>query len=159
MSDHTVMVIWVIKTFFVSSLCILAASSWCLLFLLGPYNICLLSCPSLHEMFPWYLLFFWRDLESFQFCCFPLFLCTFHLRRLSYLSLLFFGTLHSDRYIFTLSALFFTSLLFSALLRPPQTTILPCYIHMFLGDGFGHHLLYSVMNICPYFFRHSVYQI
>ena len=24
-------------------------------FLLGPYHFCLLSSPSLHEMFPWYL--------------------------------------------------------------------------------------------------------
>ena len=40
-----------------------------------------------------------RDLESFPFYCFPLFLCTDHLGKLSYLSLLFFGTRHSDRHI------------------------------------------------------------
>ena len=34
------------------------------------------------------------------FYCFPLFLCTDHWGRLSYLSLLFFGTLHSNGYIF-----------------------------------------------------------
>ena len=34
------------------------------------------------------------------FYCFPLFLCTDHWGRLSYLSLPFFGTLHSDEYIF-----------------------------------------------------------
>ena len=34
--------------------------------------------------------------------CFPLFLCTDHCGRLSYLSLLFFGTLHSNGYIFPL---------------------------------------------------------
>ena len=27
------------------------------LLLLGPYNFCLLLCPSLHKMFPWYLIF------------------------------------------------------------------------------------------------------
>ena len=27
-----------------------------------PYNFCPLLCPSLHEMFPWYLQFSWRDL-------------------------------------------------------------------------------------------------
>ena len=37
---------------------------------------------------------------SFLFYCFPLFLCIGNLRRLSYLSLLFFGTLHSVVYIF-----------------------------------------------------------
>ena len=56
---------------------------------------------------------------------FPLFLCTVHLRRLSYLSLLFFGTLHLDGYIFPfliwLSLLFFSQLFVS----PPQTNILP----------------------------------
>ena len=36
----------------------------------------------------------------FPFYCFPLFLCIVHLGRLSHLSLLFFGTLHSDGYIF-----------------------------------------------------------
>ena len=36
----------------------------------------------------------------FPFCCFTLFLCTVHLGSLSYLSLLFFRTLHSDRCIF-----------------------------------------------------------
>ena len=47
----------------------------------------------------------------FPFYCFPLFLCTDHGGRLSYLSLLFFGTLHSWIYLsFTL--LPFTSLLF-----------------------------------------------
>ena len=29
---------------------------------LGPYYFCPLSSPSLHEMFPWYLWFSWRDL-------------------------------------------------------------------------------------------------
>ena len=38
-------------------------------------------------------------LESFPFYCFPLFLCMDHWGKLSYLSLLFFGTLHSDGYI------------------------------------------------------------
>ena len=39
-------------------------------------------------------------LQSFPFCCFPLFLCIDHWGRLSYLSLLFFGTLHSNGYMF-----------------------------------------------------------
>ena len=32
-------------------------------------------------------------------------------------------------------------------------------IFLSLGDGFDHCLLYSVMNLRPQFFRHSVYQI
>ena len=61
---------------------------------------------------------------SFPFYCFPLFLCTDHWGRLSCLSLLFFGTLYSDGYIFPfplcLLLLFFSQLF----VRPPQTTIL-----------------------------------
>ena len=44
---------------------------------------------------------FLEEISSLS-CCifFPLFLCIIHLGRLSYLSLLFLGTLHSDAYIF-----------------------------------------------------------
>ena len=45
--------------------------------------------PIFAWMFPWYLYISWRDLQSFPFYCFPLFLCTDHWGRLSYLSLLF----------------------------------------------------------------------
>ena len=52
--------------------------------------------------------------------------------RLSYFFLLFFGTLHSDGYIFPLllclSLIFFSQLF----VRHPQTTILPFAIHIFL---------------------------
>ena len=57
-----------------------------------------LWCPSLHEMFSWYLQFSWRDLWSFPFYCFPLCLCIVHLRWPSYLFLLFSGTLCSVEY-------------------------------------------------------------
>ena len=62
--------------------------------------------------------------QSFPFCCFPLFLSTDHRGRLSYLSWLFFGTLHSNGNIFPF-LLCFSLLFFSQLfVRPPQTTIL-----------------------------------
>ena len=64
---------------------------------------------------------------------FPLFLCIGHLQRLSYLSLLFSGTLRSVRYIFPfllcLSLLFFSQLF----VRPPQTTTLPSCISFSWG--------------------------
>ena len=60
---------------------------------LGPHHFCPLLCPSLHEIFRWYLIFLKRS-SSFPFYCFPLFLCIDCWGRLSYLSLLFFGTLH-----------------------------------------------------------------
>ena len=65
--------------------------------------------------------------------CFPLFLCIDHWERLSYFSLLFFGTLHSNRYMFPfllcLSHLFFYQLF----VRPPQTIILPFHISLSWG--------------------------
>ena len=66
---------------------------------------------------------FLEEISSFLFCCFPLFLCIDHWGRLSYLSLLFFGTLHSDAYL-SFSPLLFASLLFTLFVRPPQTAIL-----------------------------------
>ena len=88
---------------------------------------------SLHEMFPWYLLFSWRVLWSFPFYCFPLFLCINCWGRLSSLSLLLFGTLHWDVYIFPF-LLCFSLLFFSQLfVRPPQTTILPFCISFAWG--------------------------
>ena len=67
---------------------------------------------------------FLEEISSlFPFYCFPLILYIVHLKRLSYLSLLFSGTLHSDEYIFPF--LCCLSLLFSQLfLRPSKTTIL-----------------------------------
>ena len=64
------------------------------------------------------------------------------------ISLLFFGTPHSDGYIFPfllcLLLLFFSQLF----VRRPQITI--CLLgFLFLWDDFGHHLLYNVMNLCP----------
>ena len=57
--------------------------------------------------------------------CLGVFLCIDHWGRLSYFSLLFFGTLHSNGFIFPLllclSLLFFSQLFAS----PPQTIILP----------------------------------
>ena len=64
-----------------------------------------------------------HQVGSFPFYWFPLFLCTDHWGRLSYLSLLFFGTLHSNGYIFPF-LLCFLLLFFSQLfVRPPQTVI------------------------------------
>ena len=75
-------------------------------------------------MFPWYLQYSWSDLQSFPFYYFPLFLCICHWGKLSYLSLLFSGTLHSDGYIFPF--LFCLLLLFYSQLfiRLPQTAII-----------------------------------
>ena len=79
------------------------------------------------------LIFLKRSLAFPILVFFPLFLCIDHWGRLSYLSLLFFGTLYSNGYIFLfllcLSLLFFSKLC----VRPPQTTILPFCIYFSWG--------------------------
>ena len=72
----------------------------CYLFLISSVSLRSLPCLSfIVPIFAWNVplvsLIFWRDLYSFPLYCFPVFLCIVHLRRLCYLSLLFFGTLHS----------------------------------------------------------------
>ena len=85
---------------------------------------------------------------SFPFYCFPLFLGTDHWGRLSYLSLLFFGPLHSNGFIlpFLLCLLLLTfSQLFVVLLRQ----LFCLFAFLFLGDGLDHCLLYNVTNHHP----------
>ena len=96
------------------------------LLLLGPYCFCSLSCPFLHEMFPWYLQFYERNVWSFPSYCFALLLCIVHWS-VTYLALLFSGTLHSVGYIFPFSlALCFSS--FLCCVKPPQAT---SFFHFF----------------------------
>jgi len=75
---------------------------------------------------------FFEEISTLSYC-FPLFLCTDHWGRLSYLSLLFFETLHSIRCVFPfllcLSLLFFSQLF----IRPPQTTTLRSCIYFSWG--------------------------
>ena len=67
-----------------------------LLLLLSPYHFCALLCPSLHEMFPWYLFFLMRS-PVFPILLFSSMFFFIELwGRLSCLSLLLFGTLYSD---------------------------------------------------------------
>ena len=68
---------------------------------------------------------------------FPLFLCMVHVRKLSYLSLLFSETLHSVGYIL-LFLLCLPFLFFSQLFAKPQQLCLLAFL--FLENDFGHHL-------------------
>ena len=70
-----------------------------------------------------------------------------YIGRLSYYSLLFFGTVPSNGHILP-SLLCLWLLFFSQLfVRLPGTTILP-FAFLFLGDGLDHSLLYNVINFC-----------
>ena len=73
---------------------------------------------------------FKRDCPSFPFCCFPLFLCIVHLRRPSYFSLLFFGTVHSDGCIFHFSPLPYISPLSSAICQASSDSHF-AFLHLF----------------------------
>ena len=64
---------------------------------------------------------------------FPLFLCIDHWGKLSYLSLLFFGTLHSNGYIFPFLLCLLLLFLSQLFVRPPQTAILPFCISFSWG--------------------------
>ena len=130
------------KIFFVQFFCIVLPP---LLNILGPYHFCLywahfcIKCSL--GITNW----------SFPFSCFPLFLYIDHWEKL-YLSVLFFGTLHSNGYIFPFLLFFFSQLF----VRPPQTTILPFCISF----SYGWMVLITaswtnVTNLCPYFFRHK----
>ena len=69
--------------------------------------------------------------KTFLFYFLPLFLCIDRWGKLSYLSLLFFGMLHSNGYSFPI-LLCFSLLFFSQLfVRPPPTAIL-LFLHFFL---------------------------
>ena len=119
-----------------------SASVWSLPFLL-------LLCPFLHEMFPWYLQFTWRNLLSFPVYSFSLFLCIVHLREPPYLSLLFSGTLHSNGCIFPF--VLFLSLLFPS---PTLSSNLPCV------NKWNHHPLSGLDQnhvICESFISHFLH--
>ena len=59
MSDHTIVIIRIMKIFFVQFFCVFLPPLLNIFrFCLGPYHFCPLSSPSLHEIFPWYLWFF-----------------------------------------------------------------------------------------------------
>ena len=146
--SSAIMVIWVNKIFFcIILLCILATSSEYLLVLLCPFHFCRLLCLSLHENGPLVSLIFLKRSLVFPILLFSYFFAL--ITEESFLiSLLFFGTLQSDGYIFPfllcLLLLFFSQLC----VRPPQTTILP-FSFLFFEDGFDYCLLYNIANLHP----------
>ena len=91
--------------------------------LLGPYHFCPLLCPSLHEMFPWYLLIFLKRSLVFPILLFSSVSLHGTLRK-AFLSLLAILWNSAFRWVY-LSFSLYPSLFFSQLfVRPPQTAIL-----------------------------------
>ena len=73
---------------------------------------------------------FLEEISSLSHSVLFLFLCIDHWRRLSYLCLLFSGTLHSDGYIFAFSPLPFNSLVFSAICKASADNHF-AFLHLF----------------------------
>ena len=80
---------------------------------------------------------FLEEISSLSFYCFPLFTCIDYLESLSYLSLLFFVTLHSDGCIFPfllcLLLLFFSQIF----IRPPQIFLAKVILPFFISSSWG----------------------
>ena len=105
----------------------------CHLFLISSASFLSFIVPIFAWNIPLICLIFLNRSLVFSFYFFPLFLCIDHWGRLSYVSLLFFGILHSDGHIFSfllcLLLLFFSQLF----VRPHKTIILPFCISFSWG--------------------------
>ena len=144
MNDHIFMVIKVIKSFLYSS----SMYSYHL-FLISSASV--ISLPFLSFIMPilaWHFplifsIFLKRSLVFPILLC-PLFLCIVHLRGLSYLSLLFFGTLHSNGYIFPFLLCFSFPFFSQLFVRPPLTAkLLFCISFFNMYNVFIHKILFS----------------
>ena len=112
-------------------LCILATSFQHLLLLLGPYNFCPLLSPSLHEMFPWYLSFSWRDLV-FPTLLFSSISLHWSLRKALSLLAMLWNSAFKWIYL-SFSPWLFASLLFSALCKASSDNHFAFLHFFFLG--------------------------
>ena len=141
MSDHTIVVIWVIHTFFIQFFCIFlpllnlffCVKSFCFLPFIAPIfaiNSLLVSLIFLKWSLVFPILLFssisllWSLKKTF----------------LSLLAILWNSALFP--FFLCLSLLFFPQLF----VRPSQKTILSSCIS-FLGDGFSHWIIYNVTNL------------
>ena len=148
MNEHTIVVIWVLKIFLYSSsvyscylFLISSASVRSILFLcfivpIFACNVPLVSLIFLKRCLVFPILLF----SSISLHC---------LVRKAFLSLL--AVFWDSAFRWSIFSFFLCySLLFfpQLFVRPPQTTILPFCISC-SWDGFNHHLLSNIMNLCP----------
>ena len=116
--------IWVIKTLLVLFCVFLSASSQYLLVLLG-HTISVLYCAHLCMKCSLGISDFLDEISNLSHSVvFNLFLFIVDLERLSYLSLLLFGSLHSNGYIIPFLLCLLLLLVSQLFVKPPQTTIL-----------------------------------
>ena len=95
MSGHTILVIWVMKIFFVQFFCLFLRPLLNIFCFYSVHTISVLYCVYLCMKFSLGTLIFLKRSIVFPFYYFPVFLCIDYWGRFSYFSLIFFGTLHS----------------------------------------------------------------
>ena len=125
--------IWVVKIFFVQFFCVFLPPLLNIFCFCQIHTISVLYWVHLCMKCSLRISNFLEISSLSPFYCFPLFLCIAGWGRFSYVSLLFFGTLHSNGnilpFLLCFSLLFFSQLF----VRPPQTTNLLFYISFSWG--------------------------
>ena len=116
------MVIWVTKTSFVQFFDAFLPPFLNLFCFCSVHTISVLFCAYLCMKYTLGISNFLEEISSLSRSYFPLFLFIVHWGRLSYLSLPFFATLHSDVYIFPFLLCFLLLFFFQLNVRPPQKT-------------------------------------
>ena len=146
--DNTIMVIQVIKIFFVQLFCVFFPPLLDLFCFYWVFTMSLLYCANLGWDSPLIFPIFLKISLVLPFLLLPLFLCIVHWRRPSCLSLLFSGILHLVGCTFPFLPCFlflFFPQLFVSLLRQPLCLL----AFLFLWNNFFHCLLYSTTDLCP----------
>ena len=127
--------------------CIFATSSSYLLLLLYPYHFCPLLCPSLHEVFPWYLIFLKRYLV------FPILLfssISLHWSpRKAFLSLLALLWNSAYKWVYISFSLLPLASLLTAICKASSDNHFAFFAFLFLRDGLDPCFLYNVTNLHP----------
>ena len=117
------------------------------LLLLGPYHFCSLLILSLHEMFPWYLIFL-KIFLVFPILLFSSISLHWSLRK-AFLSLLAILWNSAVKWVYlSFSPLLFTSLLFIVICKASSDSHF-AFLHFFFLGMVLISLLYNVMNLCP----------
>ena len=131
MNDHTIVIIRIMKIFFVQLFCVFLPPLLYLLLLLSPYHFCPLLSPSLHEMFPWNLLIFLKRSLVFPILLFSSISLHWSLRK-AFLSLLAIWNSAFKWVCLSFSPLPFASVLFSAICKASSDSHFACLHFFFL---------------------------
>ena len=154
--DHTIVIIWVVKIFFVQFFCVFSPPLPNIFCFCSIHIISVLYCAHLCMKFSLCISNFLEEISSLS-----------H----SVVFLYFFALIAEEGFLIspcyslepciqigisTFSSLPLASLLFSAICKASSDNH---FAFLFLGDGLDHCLLYNVTNLHPYFFSLSLYQI